>query len=99
MKKPGWPGFRVFGYLSVCLVDSVSWVTLGRRQFVLEYHPTEGTGVSENFDDTPPFVGHDVAYDSLDEAISHFKTLLADAARTEGDYEPKALVLRENFPN
>src|SRR2546423_13922427 len=75
------------------------WVTIGRRHFVLEYHPTEGTGVSENFDDTPPFVGHDVAYDSLEEAINHFKSLLADAARTEADYEPQAFVLREDSPS
>ena|SRR5882762_6522189 len=75
------------------------WVSLGRRHLVLEYHPTEGTGVSENFDDTPPFIGHDVAHDSLDEAINHFKSLLADAAQTEADYQPQAFVLRENFPN
>ena len=72
------------------------WVTVGRRHFVLEYHPTEGTGVSENFDDTPPFVGHDLAFDSLDEGINHFKSLLADAAHTEANYEPKAFALRED---
>ena len=70
-------------------------VTLGRREFVIEYHPTQGTGVSENFEDTPPFIGHDEAFDSLDEAVAHFKSLLTDAARTEADHPPKTLVLRE----
>src|SRR6266446_1974279 len=69
------------------------WVKLGRRNFVLEYSPKQGTGVSENFEDTPPFIGHDEAFDSLEEAVTHFKTLLADAARTEADHLPKALVL------
>jgi hypothetical protein len=64
----------------------------------MEYSPTGGTGVSENFDDTPPFIGHDKAFDSLNEAASHFKLLLADAARTEADHLPKALVLREETP-
>jgi hypothetical protein len=71
------------------------WVTIGRRNFVLEYHPKEGTGVSENFADTPPFVGHDAAFNSLDEAIKQFKSLLADAERTEADYEPQAYALRD----
>jgi hypothetical protein len=72
------------------------WVTIGRRNFVLEYNPKLGAGVSENFPDTPPFhVGHDAAFDSLDEAINHFKSLLADAERTEADYEPQAYALRE----
>ena len=61
----------------------------------MEYSPTRGTGVSENFDDTPPFIGHDVAFDSLDEATNHFKSLLAEAARTEAGHLPKTLVLRE----
>ena len=69
------------------------WVTIGRR--LLEYHPTEGTGISENFADTPPFVGHDEAFDSLDEAIKHFKSLLADAERTEANYEPQAYAFRD----
>lgn len=71
-------------------------VTIGRRNFVLEYHPVEGTGVSENFHETPPFVGHDVAFDSLDEAIGHFKFLLDEAKRTEANYEPQEFVLRED---
>ena len=79
----------------VCRLDI--WYV--RRNFELEYHPTQGTGVSENFDDTPPFIGHDLAFDALDEAAEHFKSMLADAARTEADHLPKALVLRENFPN
>ena len=75
----------------VCFLD----VWFGRRNFELEYHPTQGTGVSENFDDTPPFIGHDVAFDSLDEAAEHFKSLLADAARTEVNHLPQAMALRE----
>jgi hypothetical protein len=74
-------------------------VGLGRRNFVLEFHPTEATGVSENFDDTPPFVGHDEAFDSLDAAIMRFEDLLADAEHTEAGHLPKALVMREeNLP-
>jgi hypothetical protein len=74
------------------------WINVwyGRRNFELEYSPTRGTGVSENFDDTPPFVGHDRAFDSLDEAVNHFKTLLADAARTEAEHLPQEFVLSED---
>lgn len=75
----------------VCLL----WATIGRRNFVLEYHPVKGVGVSENFHDTPPFVGHDVAFDSLDAGIGHFKSLLGDAARTEANYQPQEFALRE----
>jgi hypothetical protein len=71
------------------------WVSIGNRNFVLEYHPTEGTGVSENFDDTPPFVGHDTTFDSLDDAVEHFKSLLADAAQTEAEHMPQAFVLND----
>ena len=49
----------------------------------------------ENFEDTPPFIGHDAAFDSFDEAAQHFKSLVADAARTEADHLPQAVVLRE----
>ena len=56
------------------------WLTLNGRDFVIEYDPKRGTGVSENFPDTPPFVGHDEAFPSLDDGIARFKTLLADAA-------------------
>ncbi len=75
----------------VCLLN----LWYGRRNFELDYHPTQGTGVSENFDDTPPFIGHDEAFDSLDGAAAHFKSLLTDAARTEAEHLPKTLVLRE----
>jgi hypothetical protein len=74
---------------------SFSRVGIGRRHFVLEYHPVEGTGVSENFDDTPPFVGHDAVFKSLDQAIEHFKSLLASAARTEADHLPQPFVLND----
>ena len=56
------------------------WVELNGREFVIEHNPKRGTGVSENFPDTPMFVGHDEAFASLDEAIVRFKSLLADAA-------------------
>jgi hypothetical protein len=75
------------------------WVTVGRRYFVLEYHPTEGIGVSENFKDSPPFGGHDMAFESMDGAISHFKSLLAYAERTEAGCLPGALALREENPS
>ena len=68
---------------------------IGRRHFVLEYHPSEGTGVSENFDDTPPFVGHDAVFESLDKAVDHFKSLLADAEKTEADHLPQSLVMHD----
>ena len=74
------------------------WLTLNGHSFVLEYHPTQGTGVSENFPDTPPFIGHDEAFDSLGDAVRRFKTLLDDALRNPIQ-ESQALVLRENFPN
>jgi hypothetical protein len=54
--------------------------------------------VSETFADTPPFTGHDGAFDSLDEAAEHFKSLLADAARTEADHLPKTLALHDKPP-
>ena len=39
----------------------------GGRDMVLEYHPTDGTGVSENTDSTPPFhVGHDEVFPSIE---------------------------------
>ena len=79
------------------LPSGVCWLNVwfGRRNFELEHNPTRGTGVSENFEDTPPFIGHDAAFDSFDEAAQHFKSLLADAARTEADHLSQAVVLRE----
>ena len=59
------------------------WVTLGGRSFVLEHAPEQGTGISENLADTPPFVGHDHFFASLDEAAAFFKQLLAKAAHEE----------------
>jgi hypothetical protein len=75
----------------VCWID----VWFGRRNFEMEYSPTRGTGISENFDDTPPFIGHDEAFDSLDEAAERFKSLLADATRTEAEHLPQAFVLHD----
>ena len=79
------------------LPSGVCWVNAwyGRRNFEMEYHPTEGTGVSENFDDTPPFIGHDAAFESLDKAVEHFKSLLADAEKTEVDHLPQSFVLND----
>ncbi len=45
------------------------WATLSDRNFVLEHTPRQGTGVSENLPDTPPFVGHDRGFESLEEAV------------------------------
>ena len=83
------------------LPSGVCWLNVwyGRRNFEMEYSPSRGTGVSENFDDTPPFIGHDEAFDSLSEAAQHFKSLLADAVRTESEHLPKAFVLREENSN
>jgi hypothetical protein len=56
------------------------WVTLGDRNFVIEYSPRQGTGVSENRQDTPPFVGHDAAFASLADGVAKFRELLRSAA-------------------
>ena len=79
------------------LPSGVCWlnVSYGRRHFELEYSPTRGTGVSENFEDTPPFIGHDQAFDSIDQGINHFKSLLVDAERTEAGHLPTAFALHE----
>ena len=66
----------------------VLYVTLDGREFELDYSPTRGTGVSENFEDTPPFSGHDEAFDALDAAVTRFKELLASAAREEKKSSP-----------
>lgn len=68
----------------------VLYVVLNGREFELEYSPTRGTGVSENFEDTPPFIGHDEAFDSLEDAVARFKELLASAARGEKMSSPFA---------
>jgi hypothetical protein len=70
------------------------WVTLNHRNFVIEYDPKQGVGVSENLPDTPPFVGHDEAYDTLEEGIARFKALLGDAARAAPSAAP-ALALHD----
>ncbi|HYT59576.1 MAG TPA: hypothetical protein VEL06_05365 [Haliangiales bacterium] len=57
------------------------WVTIADRNFVLEYSPRQGTGVSENLPNTPPFGGHEHGFASLDEAVNFFKQMLAQAAR------------------
>ena len=59
------------------------WVTVADRNFVIEYDPKRGAGVSENLPDTPPFVGHDEGFDTLTPAIDRFKSMLAEAARNE----------------
>ena len=58
------------------------WTALNDRHFVIEYDPKRGAGVSENFSDSPAFVGHDEVYPSLEEGIVRFKALMAEAART-----------------
>jgi hypothetical protein len=46
------------------------WVTVNGHNLVLEFHPVEGTGVSENTADAVPFAGHEHFFPKLDEAIS-----------------------------
>ena len=49
------------------------------RELVLEYHPTEGSGVSENTDNTPPFdVGHDEIFPSLELAAERLVQRVRD---------------------
>ena len=73
----------------------VLYVTLNGRDFELDYSPKTGTGVSENFEDTPPFIGHDEAFDSLDQAAERLKELLASAARGEKASRAAAMVLHD----
>ena len=56
------------------------WITVEGRNFCLEYHPTQGTGVSENLPETPLFSGHDHGFDSLDKAVEFFKQMISKAA-------------------
>ena len=74
------------------------WVTLRGRNFVIEYHPVHGTAVSENKPATPPFVGHDRVFSTVEDAARHFRQLLFEAAReTNAQLEPEA-ALREAGP-
>jgi len=77
----------------------ILYVTLKGREFELDYSPERGTGVSENFEDTPPFVGHDEAFDSLDRAVERFKELLASAARGEKALPSAAMALHDKTPS
>ncbi len=79
------------------LPSGVCWlnVWLGRRNFEMEYHPTRGVGVSENTDDTVPFIGHDKAFTSLSEAAEHFKSLLSSALQTESSHLPQVYALHD----
>ena len=77
----------------------VLYVTLEGRDFELEYNPKSATGVSENFEDTPPFIGHDEAFDSLEEAVERFRELLASAARGEKASTTAAMVLHDKNPS
>lgn len=64
------------------------WVWLGGRNFVLEFDPKQGAGVSENTPAGPAFTGHDRAFASLEEAVHHFKRLLNE---TTSKLNPAAL--------
>ena len=77
----------------------VLYVSLNGRDFELDYNPKQGTGVSENFEDTPPFIGHDQAFDSLDQAIERFKEMLASAARGETASRTAAMALHDQNPS
>ena len=58
------------------------WVWLGGRNFVLEFDPKRGAGVSENNSSSPAFAGHDRAFASLEEAVRDFKRLLSQTSST-----------------
>ena len=58
-------------------------VYAGRREFVLEYSPSRGVGVSENHDDTPPFdIGHEHVFDTVEPAAEQLLALVREALRT-----------------
>jgi hypothetical protein len=59
------------------------WATVADRNFVMEYDPKRGVGVSENTAETPAFVGHDEVYPTLTVGIERYKAMLAEAARNE----------------
>lgn len=55
----------------------------GMREFILEYSPTRGVGVSENHADTPPFeIGHERVFDSVEPGAEHLLALVQDSLRT-----------------
>jgi hypothetical protein len=74
-------------------------VALEGRQFELEYSPQRGAGVSENFADTPPFIGQDEAFDSLEAAAERLLEFLASAARGETKESPFAAMALHDKPN
>ncbi len=52
----------------------------GTREFVLEYDPRRGVGVSENTAQTTPFdMGHDHAFDTVEPAAECLLNLVRDA--------------------
>ena len=59
------------------------WITLRERNFVLEYDPKRGVGISENLPTTPPFVGHDEAYPKLEDGLNKLRSLLRSVAQIE----------------
>jgi hypothetical protein len=62
-------------------------VSPGRREFVLEYSPSRGFGVSENTKDTPPFdVGHDHVFDDAESAAECLLDLVRQAATSPQTY-------------
>jgi hypothetical protein len=74
-------------------------VSLGRRSFCLEYHPTKGTGVCELTSETTPFdAGYDHFFNSVSEAGACLKSFLADAMKTEEDHLPKVYVPLKEMP-
>ena len=75
----------------VCLL----YVVLNGREFEFDYSPNGETGVSENFEDTPPFIGQDEVFPTIDEAVARFKAFLADAALNESAVSSTALVMHD----
>ena len=58
------------------------------REFVLEYSPSRGVGVSENHDDTPPFdIGHDHAFDTVEPAAEQLLALVRESLSTPQSHD------------
>ena len=59
----------------------------GAREFVLEYDPTRGTGISENTDDTLPFDnGHERVFDTVESAAEYLIENVREALRHPGTH-------------
>ena len=78
--------------------DCVLFVELKGRDFELDYSPGSAIGVSEYIEDSPPVIGHDESFDSLEQAIQRLKELLASAARGESSPPTPAMARHDEYP-